>query len=209
LEQDENKNGSGQGRLRDGERCHSMRRGRLLGNGINRMHASPAQPQTISYIIGGAMLLLVLVLRFRSVGRQRRLRLELMWILPAFLVAVAGLVFITAPPSPTTLGLCALTLLMGAALGWQRGRMMQISVNPETHELNQVSSLAAMLFLVAIIAMRFGARALIDSGILPVQANPMAVSDVLISFAVGMFGVMRVEMFLRARRLLAEVRAGR
>jgi hypothetical protein len=42
-----------------------------------------------------------------------------------------------------------------------------------------------------------------------VQANPMAITDVLLSFAVGMFGVMRVEMFLRARRLLAEAKAGR
>jgi hypothetical protein len=64
-----------------------------------------------------------------------------------------------------------------------------------------------MLFLVAIIAVRFGARALVESGVLPVHTNPMAISDVLLSFALGMFGVARVEMFLRARRLLASVRA--
>jgi hypothetical protein len=119
------------------------------------MQGNPAQPQLISYVIGGAVLLLVLALRFRSVGRRRRMRLEWMWIFPAILLALAALTFVSAPPSPMTEGVSALALLIGGALGWQRGRMMQIHVDPETHELNQVASLGAMLFLVAIIAIRF------------------------------------------------------
>jgi len=170
------------------------------------MQGNPAQPQLISYAIGGAALLVVLALRFRSVGRQRRLRLEYLWIVPAILAALAMLTFVSAPPSPMTTGLCALAFAVGGALGWQRGKMMQIQIDPETHQLNQVAGLGAMLFLVAIIAIRFGARALIEAGIVPVHANPMAISDVLLSFAVGMFGVMRVEMFMRGKRLLAAAR---
>jgi hypothetical protein len=170
------------------------------------MQGNPAQPQLISYVIGGGVLLLVLALRFRNVGRQRRLKLEWLWVVPASLAALTVLTFVTAPPSPMTVGICALALLIGGALGWQRGRMMQIHVDPETHQLNQVASLGAMLFLVAIIAVRFGARAVIDAGIVPVHADPMAISDVLLSFAVGMFGVMRVEMFMRGKRLLAAAR---
>jgi len=178
-----------------------------IGNrGGGLMQGDPAQPQLISYLIGGAVLLVVLALRFRSVGRRRRLRLEYLWVIPVILAALTVLTFVTAPPSPTTIGLCVLALLVGGALGWQRGRMMQIHIDPETHELNQVAPLGAMLFLVAIIGIRFGARALIDAGIVPVHANPMAISDVLLSFAVGMFGVMRVEMFMRGKRLLASAR---
>jgi hypothetical protein len=44
--------------------------------------------------------------------------------------------------------------------------------------------------------------------VLPVHADPRAMTDVLLSFAVGLIGVARLEMFLRARRLLAEARAG-
>jgi hypothetical protein len=172
------------------------------------MQLGSPQPQTISYLIGGAMLLLVMVLRFRNVGRHRKLRLETLWIVPAILGGLAVMTFATALPSPLTLGLSLVALAIGSAVGWQRGRLMEIHVDPETHELNQRASLAGMLFLVAIIAVRFGGRMLIESGVLPVHADPRAVTDVLLSFAVGLIGVARLEMFLRARRLLAEARAG-
>ncbi len=172
------------------------------------MQPGAAQPQTISYLIGGAVLLLVLALRFRSVGRHRRLRLERLWIAPALIAAIAVLILVGAPPSPLTLALSLAALLIGSAVGWQRGRMMQIHVDPETHELNQVMSPAALLFLLAIIAVRFGARALIDAEVLPVHLDPRAVTDILLSFALGLIGTTRLEMFLRARRLLAASRAG-
>ena len=50
-------------------------------------------------------------------------------------------------------------LLIGAAVGWQRGKMMHIHVDPETHALNQKASPAAMFFLIALIVVRSGARA--------------------------------------------------
>src|SRR5262245_17028755 len=119
------------------------------------MQPDPAQPQLMSYAIGGAILLLVMVLRFRNVGRHRRLRLETLWIVPAIIAVLAVTAFTAAPPSPITFGLSLAALLLGAAVGWQRGRLMEIHVDPETHELNQRASLAGMLFLVAIIAVRF------------------------------------------------------
>jgi len=171
------------------------------------MQGSATAPQIISYFVGGAILLIVMTMRFRSVGRQRRLKLERLWVVPAILATLMILAFVGAPPSPLTLGLCGVVLLIGAGIGWQRGRMMQIHVDPQTHELSQTTSLAAMLFLLAIIAFRFGAGALMQSGVLPVHVNPVAMSDVLLSFALGMFGVTRLEMFLRARRMLAGARA--
>ena len=170
------------------------------------MQDQPANPQIISYVIAGAVLVLVMFFRMRNVGRQRRLRLEWLWVLPAILLALMTLTMISAPPSPLTLGLSAVALLIGGAVGWQRGRMMQIHVDPATHELNQVNSMAAMMFIVVIIALRLGARAVVDAGILPVHVDPVAMTDVLLSFVVGMFGIARLEMFLRARRLLAGAR---
>jgi hypothetical protein len=166
-------------------------------------------PQTISYIVSGTIIILVLALRMRRVGQRRPLKLERLWIVPAMFLAITALTFAQARPSPITLTLCAVSLMFGAALGWKRGQMMQIHVDPETHELGQVQSWAAMLFFLAIFGVRFGARALIDSGTLPVHVDPTAVTDVLITFALGMFTTMRVEMFLRARRLLEAARAGR
>ena len=102
--------------MREGGGCHSIPAGFSIGNGINDMHP-PAQPQTYSYLIGGAVLVLVLALRFRSVGRHRRLKLGALWVMPAILVALGALTFISAPPSPATVGLCALALLIGSAAG--------------------------------------------------------------------------------------------
>jgi len=166
-------------------------------------------PQTISTIVGGVSIVLVLALRMRRVGQRRPLKLERLWIVPAIFLAITALTFAQALPSPITLALCGVSLAVGAALGWKRGQMMEIHVDPETQELGQVQSWAAMLFFLAIFGVRFGARALIDSGTLPVHVDPTAVTDVLLTYALGMFAVMRIEMFLRARRLLEAARSRR
>lgn len=81
--------------------------------------------------------------------------------------------------------------------------MMHIAVDPETHALNQKASPAAMLFLIVLIAVRMAARGVIgeESGV-----SPAMLTDPLIAFALGMFTLQRVEMYLRARRLLEDVR---
>lgn len=173
------------------------------------MQVQPMSPQTISYVVSGAIIAVVLTLRMRRIGQRRPLKLERLWIVPALFLALTAMTFAQARPSPITLALCAVSLVVGAGFGWKRGQMMQIHVDPETHELGQVQSWAAMLFFLAIFGVRFGARALIDSGTLPVHVDPTAVTDVLITFALGMFTMMRIEMFLRARRLLDAARSGR
>jgi membrane protein CcdC involved in cytochrome C biogenesis len=94
-------------------------------------------------------------------------------------------------------------LVIGAAVGWQRGKMMHIHVDPETHALNQKASPAAMFFLIALIVIRAGARAVLgeSSGV-----SPAMLTDPLIAFALGMFTLQRVEMYWRAKRLLEEAR---
>jgi membrane protein CcdC involved in cytochrome C biogenesis len=97
----------------------------------------------------------------------------------------------------------AVGLAIGAAVGWQRGKMMHIHVDPDTHALNQKASPAAMFFLIALIAVRSAARGILgqDSGV-----SPAMLTDPLIAFAFGMFTLTRLEMYLRARRLLEEAR---
>jgi membrane protein CcdC involved in cytochrome C biogenesis len=81
--------------------------------------------------------------------------------------------------------------------------MMHIHVDPETHALNQKASPAAMIFLIALIVLRSGARAVLgEAG----GVSPAMLTDPLIAFALGMFTLTRVEMYLRAKRLLEEVR---
>jgi membrane protein CcdC involved in cytochrome C biogenesis len=83
--------------------------------------------------------------------------------------------------------------------------MMHIHVDPETHALNQKASPAAMLFLIGLIVVRAAARGLFaqEGG----GVSPAMLTDPLIAFALGMFSVQRIEMYLRAKRLLEEVRS--
>src|SRR4029079_18718651 len=139
-------------------------------------------------------------------GQMRPLKLETLWIVPALYLAVAALMFWQLPPTGWVAIASAIGLAIGAAVGWQRGKMMHIHVDPETHALNQKASPAAMLFLIVLIAVRAGARSVLGetSGV-----SPAMLTDPLIAFASGMFTLTRLEMYLRAKRLLEEVRGGR
>jgi membrane protein CcdC involved in cytochrome C biogenesis len=139
----------------------------------------------------------------RRMGQMRPLKLETLWIVPAMYAVVAALMFFSLPPVGWVALASLAGLAIGAAVGWQRGKMMHIHVNPETHALNQKASLAAMFFLIALILVRTGARTLLGA---ESHVSPAMLTDPLIAFALGMFTLQRVEMYLRARRLLDEAR---
>jgi hypothetical protein len=165
-----------------------------------------ANPQTISYVITGFIIALVMIMRLRGMRRASRLRLETLWIIPALF----GLAFVVgtyeAPPRDP-LGWLWLLLAAGAgaALGWQRGKLMKISVDPATHQLNKQNSPAALLFIVVLIVARQGLRyEAAEAGI-----NILKITGILLAFGFGLLTATRAEMFLRARRLLDEARAAR
>lgn len=163
----------------------------------------PAQPSWISYAVTIGIVIIVLALRMRGMSKMRSLKLGGLWIVPALYLAVAALMFAQFPPTGWVALASFAGLVVGAAVGWQRGKMMHIHVDPETHALNQKASPAAMFFLVALIVVRAGARSVLgeSSGV-----SPAMLTDPLIAFALGMFTLQRVEMYLRAKRLLEEAR---
>lgn len=164
-------------------------------------------PQTLSLVIGGAVFLAIMAFRFSRIRKARRLRLEWLWVTPAILLVGAGALMWRMPPHGLEWLWLTLALAVGGAIGWQRGRMMTITVDPETHDLNQQASPAALIFLVALFVIR---RALDQALHAEAQAWHLSaafVTDVFVVFAVGLLLVMRAEMFIRARRLLDNARA--
>lgn len=153
----------------------------------------------ISYAITGFILAIVLAFRWRGMRRETLLRLERLWMLPAFYAAVVAFVLTERPPSATGWLWCGIALALGAALGWQRGRMMTIRVDPDSHALHQTSSPAATLFILALILLRQGAR----DGAVWLHLDLWTVTDALMALALGLIATQRLEMFLRGRRLLA------
>ena len=161
-------------------------------------------PGWIGYIIM-AVVALVLVLRVRGMSRARRLRPGQLWLVPAVALAVLAMSIWEYPPRSAATWVALVTALgAGAAIGWRRGMLMRITVDPATRTLNQQGSPAALLVLVVLIvarqAFRYEGAAL--------GLNVLQTTGVLIAFAVGLLGTTRAEMYLRARRLLAECDAG-
>lgn len=163
----------------------------------------PVQQNWISIAITIAIVVIIMAFRLRRMGQMRPLKLESLWIVPAMYLVVAALMFWQLPPVGWVAIASAVGLAIGAAVGWQRGKMMHIHVDPDTHALNQKASPAAMFFLIALIIVRSAARGILgqDSGV-----SPAMLTDPLIAFAFGMFTLTRLEMYLRARRLLEEAR---
>lgn len=158
----------------------------------------------ISYAVPLVIIALVMALRWRRMSQVRPLKLERLWVLPALYALVAIGTFAATPPHGLAWLFCAAALVLGAALGWQRGKMMRIAIDPATHTLNQTASPAAFLFIVMLVVARSGARAALtpDNAL---HLNAVAVTDMLIALALGLFTMQRLEMYLRGRRMLAGV----
>ena len=157
----------------------------------------------VSYAITIGIIVVIMALRMRRMGKMRPLNLGSLWVVPILYLVVAALMFVQLPPTGWVAIASAAGLLIGAAVGWQRGKMLHIHVDPETHALNQKASPAAMFFLIALIVVRMGAKSILgETG----GVSPAMLTDPLIAFALGMFTLQRVEMYLRAKRLLEEVR---
>ena len=148
---------------------------------------------------------LVLAFRFRSMSKKRPLNASRLWIAPVILIGFALMTIIAHPPGVLGLSLCSMALIFGGLLGWHRGKLMRIERDPETGQLTQSASPAALILLVAIIAVRFAARSYFEGQPTPgkLDANTLLVTDVLLCFAVAMIAMTRVEMGIRARAIVA------
>jgi membrane protein CcdC involved in cytochrome C biogenesis len=170
------------------------------------MQVHTGQPQGwMQYAIPIAIFVLVFAFRARRLSQLRPLRIERLWIFPAIYLVVCVGMLVQFPPTPVGWGLCAVALAVGTALGWQRGKTMRITVDPDTHQLNQKASLAGIAFLFGIVGLRAAAKA----GSSALHLNVAMLTDMLVVLALGLFAVQRVEMYLRATRLLDEARAAK
>jgi hypothetical protein len=103
----------------------------------------------------------------------------------------------------------AIALALGGGFGWYRGKMMHISVDPESHVVNTRASAAAMYFIVVILLARIGLRYVALDQAQAWHLSVTLITGLFLVFAVGLLGIQRLEMFLRAQRLLAEARAAK
>lgn len=169
---------------------------------MNTYGASPSGPWVylIPLMIGALVIL-------RN-SRARRLRVERLWIMPTVLLALTALTFAVQPlPRMGVVGFEAAALAVGVALGWWRGRLTHITVDQESHDLTSKASPVGMLLILGIFALRYALRSYGANAAGVLHVSVLEITDALMLLAVGIVCTQRLEMALRANRLLAEVRA--
>jgi len=164
-------------------------------------------PQNISLLIGMAVAVSIVLLRNRQ---ARRLRVELLWIRPLVFTAITVAALVAEPPvlTPLALAIMVVGLALGCGLGWQRGRLMHIEVDPQTHMLRSQASPLGLVFILVLLVARFGLRTVMAQYAHDWHLPLVAVSDAFLLFLVGLLSTQALEMWLRAGRLLTEARAG-
>jgi hypothetical protein len=168
------------------------------------MQARPVDPGFWGYLFPLVFIAMALLRN----ARARNLRVERLWVAPLLIfVAVALSVSQQQTPAPLFAGVDALALVVGAALGWWRGRFTEIAVDPQTHALTSRTSPTGMLLILAIFAVRFGVRAYATQHAGALHASVNDVADAFLLLAVGLVCAQRLEIALRATRLLNEARA--
>ena len=173
------------------------------------MHAFALPPHALQYIIGGAVVLAMMAFRMSRMTRQRRLRVEQLWIVPAIFMVIAAIVMVATPPALSDAPWLIGAAVFGGVVGWYRGKTMRITVDPETHALNQAASPTAIIFILVIFAIRYAVRYGLSEEAEAWRISVNLLTDAPLLFIVGMFTLTRVEMYIRAQRLLREARAAK
>lgn len=151
---------------------------------------------------------LVVGLRMLWRTKPKRLRIERMWITPALILLGVAVSFAVQPPPHLGLFLAEVAgLAVGSALGWWRGASTRITIDPETHELTSQASMIGMALIGGVVLLRFGLRDLAWKHQAAWQVTPIEIADVSLLFAAGLVCVQRLEMWLRARKLLADAKS--
>jgi hypothetical protein len=113
-------------------------------------------------------------------------------------------VLVAAPPPARDWFWFALTALLGGVLGWQWGKQMAIHVDPENGTLMTRGSQAALIMMGLLIVVRVGLRAGVQMESAALHLDATMITDLFIVFAATLFGLRGLEMFLRARQVLAQ-----
>jgi hypothetical protein len=158
----------------------------------------------LTAILPFVIVAIVVGLRLRSMSKERPLKVETLWVIPLVYLALAAWMHFALPPTAIGWGLLGLGLVVGTALGWHRGKLIRIDRNAETGELRQKASPLAMILLLALIALKLGARAIFGETAAGHPASgAMLLTDAFIGFALGLLSATRLELYLRAKRILA------
>ena len=162
-------------------------------------------PQQLIQVLVPLAVLGIVFLRAR---RARRVRLELLWVTPVLitLLVTAGVVFTPhrAPFMAGDLVLFVAAATVGAIIGWFRAKAVRLSIDAATHDVSSTTSPLGLAIIMAVFIVRLGLRSAAQAQASTWRIDPAVVGDALLLLAVGLVIAQRVEVFLRAKRLLTQ-----
>lgn len=168
-------------------------------------------PQVQQYLIALVIIIPILLLRMRRLSRQQPLKLNRLWIRPAVLLTVCAVVlFLPQPGVPVhhfalkDLLVLVPAILIGGVGGWYLGRTMKIDVHPQEGALMVQASPIGMLVVLALVLGRFALRAGAQVEARAWHLDVAMVFDGLILFTAALFAVRSLEMYLRAKSVMAQ-----
>lgn len=144
--------------------------------------------------------LAILALVVRRSVRHTRVRVERLWLMPAILLFAAAAQLAEAPPPDVLSGAgMALALALGAAVGWWRGRLTRVQIDPATHEITSRLSPVGAVLVAGLFLARYGLRETLA------LSGPAArtAADGLLFFGFGLLSASRLELWVRCRALIA------
>jgi hypothetical protein len=168
-------------------------------------------PQTLQILIPVLVIIPVFLLRMRRMGKQQPFKLGMLWLRPAILLlACAAVLLLPSRPGaapihlmPMDWAVLALGTVLGAVGGWYIGKTMAIEVHPENGTLMVTTSPVGFMALIVLVLLRMAVRT--EAGLAGADwpVNPAVIVDALIVFTAALFTVRAVEMYLRAKRVMA------
>ena len=165
-------------------------------------------PSQYAPLIAIAIIIPIVLLRNRT---PRTLRPQWMWVTPAIVVPLMGLALWGTSMEPgadhapfdlTSWAILAVGLILGGVAGWWRGKMTTIEKHADGTLKAQASPLGIIL-IIGLFLGRSALRSVLEPHAAAWHLNALAIADAFLLFVVGMIVVQRIEMFIRARRVLA------
>ena len=163
-----------------------------------------------TYVI--VLILIVMAIRVaRSGGKERRVRIETLWVPPIILAVLIGfgVARTSGTITPSLAGIALGAFLVGLGIGWYRGRLTRLTIDPETHTLKGQTSAVGLIIIALLFLARSEARQLLTSHAAAWHISPMAVVDGFMLLALGMIVGRRLEIYLRCLALLKQARAAK
>jgi hypothetical protein len=167
-------------------------------------------PQLLQYGLPLLLIAVVVALRARKLSKKQPLKLAGLWIRPLFLLAACILVLaIPQPGMPARYfavldwAVLALAAVIGGIGGWYLGRTTAIEVHPENGTLMAQASPVGLFVILGLMLVRTGLRAGVRLEAEAWHLDVVLIFDGLIVFTALLFAVRSLEMYLRAKKVMA------